>query len=163
MSIGFPWISLDSLVRIVTYQWVARTFRGTIFLSSLSPRGRPAATGSVRSPCGKRRIVHGRSLIDFPIFCNELSSGPFADKLSDIGSEACQTSTTPTGDYAGSPLRSERAPKEVTLESAGLCLEAAIPYVQTPAQAGCPLQPWRGTPQQPNILLRDGLISLKYP
>ena len=27
-AIGFPWISLDSLVQIVTYQWVMRQFRG---------------------------------------------------------------------------------------------------------------------------------------
>jgi hypothetical protein len=26
MRVGFPWISLDSLVRIETYQWVARDF-----------------------------------------------------------------------------------------------------------------------------------------
>ena len=27
MTVGFPWICLDSLVRIWTYQWVTRDFR----------------------------------------------------------------------------------------------------------------------------------------
>ena len=30
-AIGFPWICLDSLVRIVTYQWVTRDFRSLKF------------------------------------------------------------------------------------------------------------------------------------
>ena len=32
MTVGFPWISLDSLVRIETYQWVTRDFPRKIFL-----------------------------------------------------------------------------------------------------------------------------------
>jgi hypothetical protein len=32
MTVGFPWISLDSLVRIETFQWVARLLAGRIFL-----------------------------------------------------------------------------------------------------------------------------------
>jgi hypothetical protein len=27
LNVGFPWISLDSLVRNETYQWVTRDFR----------------------------------------------------------------------------------------------------------------------------------------
>jgi hypothetical protein len=31
MTLGFVWISLDSLVRIEPYQWVTRDFRWTFF------------------------------------------------------------------------------------------------------------------------------------
>jgi hypothetical protein len=31
MRVGFPWISLDSLVRIETYQWVTRDFQQKFF------------------------------------------------------------------------------------------------------------------------------------
>jgi len=37
MTVGFPWISLDSLVRIEPYQWVTRDFRWKIFPRPLSP------------------------------------------------------------------------------------------------------------------------------
>jgi hypothetical protein len=36
MKVGFPWISLDSLVRIETYQWVMRDKSRKIFPGSLS-------------------------------------------------------------------------------------------------------------------------------
>src|ERR1700733_11826779 len=37
MTVGFVWISLDSLVRIETYQWVTRDFRWKFFYSRFSP------------------------------------------------------------------------------------------------------------------------------
>jgi hypothetical protein len=45
MGVGFPWISLDFLVRIVTYQWVTRLLAGRIFLASFS--GEDAPEGSL--------------------------------------------------------------------------------------------------------------------
>ena len=74
MSVGFPWISLDSLVRIETFQWVTRILARRIF-----PRAFSAGTEAPeREPHGrgmrKRRIVHGPSLTQFLIFCNRLSS-----------------------------------------------------------------------------------------
>jgi len=52
MRVGFPWISLDSLVRIVTFQWVTRIFRRQKFSRGLPPgagarnrRPRPWAYG----------------------------------------------------------------------------------------------------------------------
>ena len=35
--VGFPWISLDSLVRIETYQWVTRDFRSKVFRAAFAP------------------------------------------------------------------------------------------------------------------------------
>jgi hypothetical protein len=37
MRVGIPWISLDSLVRIETFQWVTRVFRRKNFLTASSP------------------------------------------------------------------------------------------------------------------------------
>jgi hypothetical protein len=37
LTVGFPWISLDSLVRIETYQCVTRDFRWKFFLRPFSP------------------------------------------------------------------------------------------------------------------------------
>jgi hypothetical protein len=37
MAIGFPWISLDSLVRIETFQWVTRQKAWTFFPRGFSP------------------------------------------------------------------------------------------------------------------------------
>ena len=77
MRVGFPWISLDCLVRIETYQWVTRFLAGRIF-RALFPgverhrNGEPAAEGM-----RKRGIVHGASLTWFLIFCKRLSSDPF--------------------------------------------------------------------------------------
>jgi hypothetical protein len=48
LSVGFPWISLDSLVRIETYQWVTLDFRGCEFFSRLSL----ALTGRRTGACG---------------------------------------------------------------------------------------------------------------
>jgi hypothetical protein len=36
MSVGFPWISLDSLVRIETFQWVTRLEAGKLFSQPFS-------------------------------------------------------------------------------------------------------------------------------
>ena len=36
MSVGFPWISLDSLVRIETFQWVTRLEAGKLFSRAFS-------------------------------------------------------------------------------------------------------------------------------
>ena len=45
IAIGFPWISLDSLVRIVTYQWVTMDFPELIFHAPF-----PLETGREREP-----------------------------------------------------------------------------------------------------------------
>ena len=64
MRVGFPWISLDFLVRIETYQWVTRDFRENNFhapsLASRAPEREPAVKAM-----RKGGIVHGASL---PIF-----------------------------------------------------------------------------------------------
>jgi hypothetical protein len=74
MAIGFAWISLDSLVRIESFQWVARDFPGRIFLGPF-PGVRSAGNGSRRSgPCGCAELLHEASLAKFPIFFNQLSS-----------------------------------------------------------------------------------------
>jgi hypothetical protein len=49
MRVGFPWISLDSLVRIETYQWVTRDFRRKKNLAPFSLALRGAGTGA----CGR--------------------------------------------------------------------------------------------------------------
>jgi hypothetical protein len=36
VSVGFPWISLDSLVRIETFQWVTRPEAGKLFSRAFS-------------------------------------------------------------------------------------------------------------------------------
>ena len=67
MSVGLSWISLDSLVRIYTFQWLTRLLAERIFPSPCpaAPRRR---NGSLR----KGRIVHGASLTCFLIFCKRL-------------------------------------------------------------------------------------------
>jgi hypothetical protein len=52
MRVGFPWISLDSLVRIETFQWVTRLFAGRIFLACFpgvmkAPQQEPSVRGHV--------------------------------------------------------------------------------------------------------------------
>jgi hypothetical protein len=53
LGVGFPWISLDSLVRIETYQWVARDFRSkkfrATFLSVTAAPGWASAFGTCGS------------------------------------------------------------------------------------------------------------------
>jgi hypothetical protein len=73
------WISLDSLVRIETFQWVARHEARKLFLGALravSSAGMVAGRPRFLA-CGRRRIVHGASLTRFLILCNKLSSEPF--------------------------------------------------------------------------------------
>jgi hypothetical protein len=76
MSLGFPWISLDSLVRIETYQWVTRLLAGRIFLAPFSGEEAPERESAVEA-MWKRRIVHGASLPRFRIFCKKRPSEPF--------------------------------------------------------------------------------------
>jgi hypothetical protein len=77
MRVGFPWISLDFLVRIETYQWVARHEARTIFIA---PFRAVSSAGTVAGPVVRwlrnGRIVHGASLTKFLIRCNRLSSEP---------------------------------------------------------------------------------------
>jgi hypothetical protein len=49
MRVGFPWISLDSLVRIETFQWVTRLEAGKLFSRAFSLTLRGAGTGA----CGR--------------------------------------------------------------------------------------------------------------
>ena len=64
MSVGLSWISLDSLVRIETFQWVARLEAGTLFSRAFSvaleaPEREPAvlACGSAGLFMGKLNLV----------------------------------------------------------------------------------------------------------
>jgi hypothetical protein len=76
MRVGFPWISLDSLVRIEAFQWVTRVEARKLFNSRLLPGVRSAGTGAWVEAMRKRRIVHGASLPWFLIFCKILPSEP---------------------------------------------------------------------------------------
>jgi hypothetical protein len=49
MRVGFPWISLDSLVRIETFQWVTRLSAGRIYRAPFPWRYESATTGA----CGR--------------------------------------------------------------------------------------------------------------
>ena len=62
MRVGFPWISLDSLVRNETFQWVTRIKAGKVFLGAFvlafeAPEREPAVEAM-----RKRRVVHGASI-----------------------------------------------------------------------------------------------------
>jgi hypothetical protein len=75
MRVGFPWISLDSLVRIETFQWVTRdkaekVFRIGFFVMSAAPGQEPASWHA------KAQHRHGASLSQFLISCNQLPSKP---------------------------------------------------------------------------------------
>jgi hypothetical protein len=67
MRVGFPWISLDSLVRIETYQWVTRDNRAKVFLDAFVPAGvRGARTGApALRPCGRTGLLMGRVYCSF--------------------------------------------------------------------------------------------------
>jgi hypothetical protein len=66
-AIGLSWISLDSLVRIETYQWVTADFRENNFSRGPSP----ALAGKRRAEAmRKRRIFHDSSLVQFLFFVN---------------------------------------------------------------------------------------------
>jgi hypothetical protein len=62
MRVGFPWISLDSLVRIETYQWVAWDFPRKFFRKPyLGARG-----GLLRSrPFGRAELLMGQAYFNF--------------------------------------------------------------------------------------------------
>jgi hypothetical protein len=73
-GIGIPWISLDSLVRIATYQWVARDFPRKFFREP--GLGARSWKGSRDRGHSEGRDVHGARLIQFRIVSNQLSSDP---------------------------------------------------------------------------------------
>src|ERR1700722_1987876 len=77
MRVGLSWISLDSLVRIETFQWVTGLEAGIIFRCAFSLALAAPQRESAVEAMRKRRIVHRASLIRFLIFCNKLSSEPF--------------------------------------------------------------------------------------
>jgi hypothetical protein len=60
-KVGFPWISLDSLVRIDTFQWVTRLEAGKLFSQPFSWRSKRPVRGHVVEAMRKRRFVHGGS------------------------------------------------------------------------------------------------------
>jgi hypothetical protein len=76
LSVGFPWISLDSLVRIETFQWVTRLVAGILFLGPF-PGVRSAGTGACGRGHGSAGLFTWQALIQFLIFCKRLSSEPF--------------------------------------------------------------------------------------
>jgi hypothetical protein len=53
ISLGFVWISLDSLVRNETYQWVTSEKPVKFFLVASSFGGRSAGTDAAILACGK--------------------------------------------------------------------------------------------------------------
>jgi hypothetical protein len=63
-EVGFPWISLDSLDRIETYQWVALDFPRTFFLEPcLDARSRK---GRLRSrPFGRTGLFMAQAYSNF--------------------------------------------------------------------------------------------------
>jgi hypothetical protein len=68
MSVGLSWNSLDSLVRIETFQWVTRLEAGKIFSRAFSLALRGAGTGAQWSrPCGSAGLFMGKlnSFSDF--------------------------------------------------------------------------------------------------
>jgi hypothetical protein len=62
MSIGLSWISLDSLVRIETFQWVTRPEAGKLFSRAFCWRCEAPGGERAVEAMRKRRIVHGASL-----------------------------------------------------------------------------------------------------
>jgi len=74
MRVGFPWISLDSLVRIETYQWVTRKIREKIFPLAFPPG--MSSTGSESAVWAYRRggLVMGASLTRVLIYSKKLST-----------------------------------------------------------------------------------------
>jgi hypothetical protein len=72
LSVGLSWISLDSLVRIETFQWVARVSERKIFLGPLSVDEPP-----VREPAvfhAEAGFLHKRRLVHFLTFCKKSSA-----------------------------------------------------------------------------------------
>jgi hypothetical protein len=69
------WISLDSLVRIETYQWVTRDFPGKSFPRAFSPDVSDFGTGASRSwACGIADLSMGQAYF-VSAFLQEMVSG----------------------------------------------------------------------------------------
>src|ERR1700722_7848141 len=80
MTVGFSWISLDSLVRIETYQWVTRHKPNTKISARFCPLAAFEETGTapVVEVRRKGRIVHAPSLTQFLNFWKRFLSKLFA-------------------------------------------------------------------------------------
>jgi hypothetical protein len=76
------WISLDSLVRIETFQWVTPDFWRKKISRDLCRRGGGAGTGAGILTMQKRSLAHRASLTHFLLFCNQLPSTEIVDSLS---------------------------------------------------------------------------------
>jgi hypothetical protein len=76
MRVGIPWISLDSLVRIETYQWVVRDFPRRFFREPFLAREAPERDPAVEAIRNGLRLFMGASLLQFLIVSNQLSSDP---------------------------------------------------------------------------------------
>jgi hypothetical protein len=72
-GLGFPWISLDSLVRIETFQWFTRDFPQEKFIAPFAARWR-AGTGADMPTMQKRGVAHRARLTRFLLFCNQLAA-----------------------------------------------------------------------------------------
>jgi hypothetical protein len=64
------WISLDSLVRIDTFQWVKRDKSPKVFLALYRASGAPERRLTILV-CARAGLSMGASLISFLIFCNQ--------------------------------------------------------------------------------------------
>jgi hypothetical protein len=62
MRVGFPWISLDSLVRIKTFQWVTRLEARKVLPHAFARGERRPERKPTVEVTWKSRIVHGASL-----------------------------------------------------------------------------------------------------
>jgi hypothetical protein len=82
--LGFPWISLDSLVRIETFQWVTRLFWRKKISRALLPLGRRRRARVGIPTMQKCSVAHRASLTHFLLFCNQLPSTEIADSLSSL-------------------------------------------------------------------------------
>jgi hypothetical protein len=66
MSLGLSWISLDSLVRIETFQWVTQLEAGKLFFSRFFRGVEGRRNGSLRSrPCGSPGLFMGQAYPNF--------------------------------------------------------------------------------------------------
>jgi hypothetical protein len=59
MRLGFSWISLDSLVRIETYQWVTRDFRWRKFRARFARWGGAPERAPASLTCGSAGLSMG--------------------------------------------------------------------------------------------------------
>jgi hypothetical protein len=79
--VGFPWISLDSLVRIETFQWVTADFWQKKIARALLPLGRRRRGRSGIHTMQKCSMAHRASLAHFLHFCNQLLATEIDDSL----------------------------------------------------------------------------------